>query len=152
MKDTPLKKSVRQLHENWVPLYGGSQPTPPYREMRHAAQNYDNTSFDVAKREYYLPKEAPTGRGAAHDSSETANYVSRVLRRIHPAFSNLYLGGHSNEDHHLVQTNRYQKAHVRAGPLGGLKEIEHKYTTKVTVPEDESYNHNLYRPMQIFEA
>ena len=146
--DTPMKKAVREIHRDWQPLWK-HQETPPFAEMRHAAQNYDNTTFEKAARVYPRPEHPPTGRGALHDDRETSHYVGKVLERIHPSLARVYRGGATNPDHHLMATNMYTKGHIRDGEHGGLREINHVFGRSASQPHAFSRRApSHYRPIE----
>ena len=48
-KDTPLKRTVRELKRDWQPVFPGLQETPPFAEMQYMADNHDDTSFEEEK-------------------------------------------------------------------------------------------------------
>ena len=124
--ETPMRKAVRELHQHWQPLWGKNQATPPFAQMRAALQ-YDDTSFDTRTRTYNIPESAPTGRGAFADHRETSHYVGKVLESIHPSLAVVYRGGATNSHVHDIATNMHMESYVRAGPLGGLQRVTHKF-------------------------
>ena len=93
-----MKRSVRQLIQDWQPIFG-NQETPPFTQMHYAAQNYDNTSFDEPTTQVFMPEKAPSGRGLHHSAEDrdSSHFMGQYLHRISPHLANIYRGGAANE-------------------------------------------------------
>lgn len=93
-----MKRSVRQLIQDWQPIFG-NQETPPFTQMHHAAMNYDSTSFDEPHTQIFMPEKAPTGRGLHHSAEDrdSSHFMGQLLHRVSPHLSAIYRGGSANE-------------------------------------------------------
>ena len=130
--DTPMKRAVRELHTHWQPIFGGAQETPPFREMAHAAFNYDDTQFSSS--EYYspIPKWSPTGHGALHpkEPRQTGHFLGKLLEQASPNLATLYRGGAPNEHTDRVEQGIYTNFQTR-DYLGRAVQAESKFTNRV---------------------
>ena len=155
-KDTPLKRSVRELKRDWQPIFGGSQVPPPFKEMQHVADHFDDTEFADTRRYYAMPEKAPTGGGLHHpdEDRETSHFVGKVLESIHPDLATLYRGGAINDHKNPVATNQYRGAVSRIHPIGGAHAYETQTTGKprYTRPRGGASRrtYSRYRPREIF--
>jgi len=92
-----MKKTYRQLEENWQPIFKGQEP-PDFPLMRELIREHDNTTFKDERRVFPLPEVAPTGKGYMHDDRETSHFVRETLHRINPLLSTAYLDAHGISD------------------------------------------------------
>lgn len=132
--DTPMKRSVREISRHWQPIYG-NQETPPFREMHHAAHNYDTTSFADTERYYAMPPKAPTGHGLHHpnEDRETSHFMGAFLDSINPELATLYRGGAPNEHQDRV-VNHTHREYNTTDHLGRLKSGSMVYSGGVRHP------------------
>jgi len=96
--DTPMKKTYRQLEENWQPIWKG-QESPDFRLMRQLVRDHDTSTFEAPKRLVAMPEHKPTGKGLMHDERETGHFVRETLRKINPILATAYVGTPAITDH-----------------------------------------------------
>ena len=130
-RDTPMKKTYRQLEQHWAPIYKG-QEAPDFQLMRELIKQHDSTEFKDERRVFPLPETAPTGKGYMHDDRETSHFVRETLHRINPLLSTAYLDQHGiNDDFE----KHYHNTDFSYGARGFSKERDHK------AREHALYNH-----------
>ena len=120
--DTPMKKTYRQLEQDWQPVFKGQTP-PDFPMMRELIRQHDTTEFQDDRRVFPLPEVAPTGKGYMHDDRETSHFVRETLHRINPLLSTAYLDAHGINDD---AERHYHNTDFQYGHHGYSRARDHK--------------------------
>ncbi len=132
--DTPVKRAVREIHQDWQPIFG-IQETPPFAEMRTAAFEQDDSTFDDTEIEYAMPDIAPTGLGGLHptEDRETSHFMGNLLESINPELKTLYFGGAPNVHLDRVANHLHDEFYT-TDPLGRVTTANRRYTFNRSLP------------------